>query len=135
MRLLLDTHCWLWMQTSPGVFAPQVRKLLEDPQHELLLSSASVWEISIKWALGKLPLPEAPATYVPHRLARQGVGSLAIRNAHVLRVSTLPVFPDHRDPFDRLLIAQADVEELCLLTADTKNLERYRDVITLLHAR
>lgn len=52
MRLLLDTHCWLWMQVSPGVFAPQVRKLLEDPHQELLLSSASVWEISIKWSSG-----------------------------------------------------------------------------------
>jgi PIN domain nuclease of toxin-antitoxin system len=135
MRLLLDTHCWLWMQVSPSVFAPGAREILEDPRSELLLSSASVWEISIKWALGKLALPEAPATYVPRCLERQGVGALAIANAHVLRVSTLPVFPDHRDPFDRLLIAQADVEGLRLLTADAKNLDRYRGLVELLRAK
>ncbi|MCX4242710.1 type II toxin-antitoxin system VapC family toxin [Paraliomyxa miuraensis] len=135
MKLLLDTHCWLWMQASPGMFAPAVRAILEDPGHELLLSSASVWEVSIKWSLGKLPLPEAPAIYVPRCLDRQGVRALPIHNAHVLRVSTLPVFPDHRDPFDRLLIAQADVEGLCLLTADTKNLDRYRGLVELLKAR
>jgi len=116
MRLLIDTHCWLWMQVSPERFAPDVAQLLEDPRHDLLLSAASAWEIAIKYALGKLPLPTEPVRYVPSRMEASGTSGLAISHAHALRVAELP--PHHRDPFDRILIAQAQLEKLTLLTAD-----------------
>jgi PIN domain nuclease of toxin-antitoxin system len=116
MKVLLDTHCWLWMQAEPDRFSSETRKLLLDPDNELFLSAASSWEIAIKYALGKLPLPEPPSTYVPSRLQSSGVIGLAIEHAHALHVESLP--PHHRDPFDRLLIAQAQLEELPIMTAD-----------------
>lgn len=116
MRLLLDTQCWLWMQAEPARFSADTRKLLLAPDNELYLSAASSWEIAIKYALGKLPLPEPPSTYVPSRMQSSGVIGLAIEHAHALHVEGLP--PHHRDPFDRLLIAQAQVEALPILTSD-----------------
>ncbi len=116
MRLLLDTYCWLWMSASPQRFRPEVLELLLDPDTELLLSAASSWEIAVKWALGRLPLPEPPAEYVPRRMEQQGVVGLPVHHRHALHVATLP--PHHRDPFDRLLVAQARLEGLVLLTAD-----------------
>jgi len=102
MRFLLDTQCWLWMQAEPDRFSPETRKLLLDPSNELFLSAASSWEIAIKYALGKLPLPEPPSTYVPSRMQSSGVIGLAIEHAHALHVESLP--SHHRDPFDRLLV-------------------------------
>lgn len=116
MRVLLDTQCWLWMQAEPARFSAETRKLLLDPSTELFLSAASSWEIAIKYALGKLPLPEPPSTYVPSRMQSSGVIGLAIEHAHALHVESLP--PHHRDPFDRLLVAQAQLEALPLMTAD-----------------
>jgi len=116
MRLLLDTQCWLWMLLAPERFSPRARRIVEDTSHTLYLSSASAWEIAIKHALGKLTLPEPPATYVPSRVASLGIQPLSIDHAHALAVATLP--PHHRDPFDRLLIAQAQLEDLPILTAD-----------------
>ena len=118
MRILLDTHCWLWMQVSPQKLSQKIREILKDPENELFLSAASSWEMSIKWALGKLPLPLPPAEYVPSRMERQGVSGLPIQHRHTLQVASLP--HHHRDPFDRLLIAQAQVEQLTLLTADSQ---------------
>ncbi|MBT9561129.1 MAG: type II toxin-antitoxin system VapC family toxin [Myxococcales bacterium] len=116
MTLLLDTHVWLWLQTSPHRIAAETLQLLEDPAHPLVLSAASVWEITIKHALGKLPLPEPPSSFVMLRLTRHGVRALAIEVAHTLAVADLP--PLHADPFDRLLIAQARAERMTLVTAD-----------------
>ena len=116
MRVLLDTQCWLWMQTEPDRFSSETRRLLLDPSNELFLSAASSWEIAIKYALGKLPLPEPPSTYVPSRMQSSGVIGLAIEHAHALHVESLP--PHHRDPFDRLLVAQAQLEALPLMTDD-----------------
>ena len=116
MKLLLDTQCWLWMQAEPARLRAETRELLLDPGNELFLSAASSWEIAIKYALGKLPLPEPPSTYVPSRLRSSGVIGLPIEHAHALHVGSLP--PHHRDPFDRLLIAQAQVEGLPIMTAD-----------------
>jgi len=115
-RLLLDTHCWLWLQAEPERFSPEVLRDLGDPGIELLLSAASAWEIAIKYALGKLPLPEPPSSYVPSRLERSGTTELLISHRHALRVASLPAH--HRDPFDRLLVAQAQIEGLAILTAD-----------------
>lgn len=116
MRLLLDTQCWLWMQVAPERFGEPTRALLEDAGCELLLSAASAWEIAIKYGLGKLPLPSPPTEYVLSRMASSGTSGLAVEHAHALHVATLP--EHHRDPFDRILIAQAQVEKLPVLSAD-----------------
>ncbi len=122
MKILLDTQCWLWMQTAPERFSAPALRLVEDAGNRLFLSSASSWEIAIKYRLGKLPLPAAPSTYVPERMSASGVEALPIEHAHALHVAELP--QHHRDPFDRLLIAQAELEKLPLLTVD-KQLEPY----------
>jgi PIN domain nuclease of toxin-antitoxin system len=116
MRLLLDTHVWLWMIARPERLSAEARARLEDPANELFLSAASAWEISIKHRLGKLELPEPPERLVPSRLARDGVTPLPVTVDHALRVAVLPDL--HRDPFDRLLVAQAQIEGLVLVTAD-----------------
>lgn len=116
MRVLLDTHCWLWLQVAPERFRDRSLELLEDRGNELLLSAASSWEIAVKYALGKLALPELPSVYVPSRMAASGVNGLPVEHVHALRMAELPGL--HRDPFDRLLIAQAREERLTLLTAD-----------------
>lgn len=121
MRLLLDTHVWLWLQYAPERLG-RALALAEDPANELLLSAASSWEIAVKWSLGRLTLPEPPATYVPDRVITSGVVPLPVHHAHALAVASLP--PHHRDPFDRLLVVQATAEGASLVTAD-KTLGRY----------
>lgn len=116
MRLLLDTHCWLWMETAPERFTPAVAATLADPKSELFLSAASCWELAIKHSLGKLDLPQPPRTYVESRMARNAVWPLPITPQHALEVADLP--HHHGDPFDRLLVAQAKLEGLTLLTVD-----------------
>lgn len=116
MRILLDTQCWLWMVAAPERFSVAGRRRLLTRENELYLSPASAWEIAIKYALGKLQLPLEPSRYVPDRLARTQTLELPITHAHALRVAELP--PHHRDPFDRLLIAQAQIEELRIMTSD-----------------
>lgn len=122
MTVLLDTHVWLWLQVEPRRIGERLRKRLAAPGQELRLSVASMWEMAIKFRLGKLPMPEPPALFVPSRLARQGVVALDVRSDHALRAGDLPLH--HGDPFDRLLIAQAQIEHLTLITADRK-FERY----------
>lgn len=122
MKVLLDTHVWLWLRTQPERVREDVRAQLADERAELLLSAASSWEIAIKHALGKLPLPEPPNTYVPSRMRSDGVDGLPVTHAHALRVADLP--HHHGDPFDRLLVAQAQVEKLTIVTVDPQ-LERY----------
>jgi PIN domain nuclease of toxin-antitoxin system len=116
MKYLLDTSVWLWSLTASERINKKARQLLASGGEELYLSAASSWEISIKWALGRLPLPEPPSSYVPKRMAAQGIRPLAITHTHTLAVSELPAH--HTDPFDRLLIAQAQIEDMVVLTAD-----------------
>jgi len=116
MRLLVDTHCWLWMHVDPDRFSAETLGLLEDADNELLLSAASAWEIAIKYALGRLPLPACPERYVPSRMKSSGTTGLPVEHVHALRVAELP--HHHRDPFDRLLVAQAQIEDIAILTAD-----------------
>lgn len=116
MRFLLDTQCWLWLQVAPERFAPEVLGDLEIEENDLYLSAASSWEIAIKFALGKLPLPEPPQRYVPTRMQASGCRGLPVDHSHGLAVADLP--PHHRDPFDRLLIAQSRLEGMTLVTAD-----------------
>jgi PIN domain nuclease of toxin-antitoxin system len=116
VKILIDTQCWLWMTATPERLSPRARALVEEMEYNLYFSAASSWEIAIKYALGKLTLPEPPAEYVPTRIDLTGVRALAIDHAHALHVSALP--RHHRDPFDRLLIAQAQLGNLTILTAD-----------------
>jgi PIN domain nuclease of toxin-antitoxin system len=116
VRLLVDTHCWLWSLLSPERLNEQAQIALKDPENEISLSVASTWEIVVKFGLGKLDLPSPPPEYIPDRLNQLGHQTLTIRQEHVFRLGTLP--SHHRDPFDRLLVAQAQVEELRLMTAD-----------------
>jgi len=116
MRILIDTQCWLWMQVSPERFSQANLEAFGSNSNHFFFSAASCWEIAIKYALGKLPLPSAPVRYVPSRIASSGVTVLPISHMHALRVAALP--QHHRDPFDRLLIVQAQLEKLELLTAD-----------------
>lgn len=129
MRILLDTSVWLWMLTEPRRFSPERRAQLESASTELFLSAASSWEIAIKYGLGKLQLPDRPERYIPRMLEVTRTSGLMIKHAHALRVAELP--PHHRDPFDRLLVAQAQVESLQLLSGD-EQMSRYEvDVLRL----
>ncbi|HMB55120.1 MAG TPA: type II toxin-antitoxin system VapC family toxin [Thermoanaerobaculia bacterium] len=114
--LLVDTHCWLWLQSEPQRISPGVLRRLGAPETRRWLSVVSLWEIAIKHALGKLPLPEPPAEYVPHRMLVSGFEALAIEAHHALRVARLP--HHHGDPFDRLLIAQAQATGVPVVTVD-----------------
>jgi PIN domain nuclease of toxin-antitoxin system len=113
---LIDTHVWLWMQSDPGRLRDETRQIVEDMANELLLSAASAWEIAIKHHIGKLALPEPPTTYVPERMRRSGTTPLAVEHVHALRTSELP--DHHNDPFDRLLIAQAQILHIPIVTVD-----------------
>jgi PIN domain nuclease of toxin-antitoxin system len=116
LRLLLDTQCFLWWFTAPELLNQTAIDHILDQDNELFLSVASSWEISIKVSIGKLPLPEPVDSYIAGRLRLLGAKHLDILFPHVCRVSLLPHI--HRDPFDRLLISQAQVESLTLVTAD-----------------
>ncbi len=116
MTYLLDTHIWLWMLGDPARIRADLAVELREGRTRLLLSAASSWEIAIKWAAGRLPLPEPPATYVPSRMQRTNVEPLAVTHSHALQVATLA--PHHRDPFDRLLVAQSQLEGVPLVTVD-----------------
>jgi PIN domain nuclease of toxin-antitoxin system len=115
VRLLLDTHVFLWLQTEPERLDDHLA-LVEDRGTTLLLSAASSWEIAIKYGLGRLPLPQPPERYVPTRMRAIGAEALPVEHAHALAVAALPAL--HRDPFDRLLVAQAGVAGATILTAD-----------------
>lgn len=113
--MLLDTHVFLWLQTEPERLGGSLR-LIEDPAADLLLSAASSWEIAIKHGLGRLPLPDPPDEYVPERIRFSGIIALPIEHSHALAVSELP--PLHRDPFDRMIVAQAMLLDVPIITAD-----------------
>lgn len=115
MRYLLDTHVFLWLATSPERLGPRLATL-EDRRNDLLLSAASAWELAIKCQIGRLDLPEAPGRFVPARMLAFGVVPQPVLHEHALAVGDLP--PLHRDPFDRLLVAQALLLGMTIVTAD-----------------
>lgn len=127
MRLLLDTHVFLWLLAEPERLGEHLGSL-ENTDNDLLVSAASSWEIAIKVQLGRLDLPDDPRRYVPDRMRAIGAEPLPVQHGHALAVSALP--PLHRDPFDRLLVAQARDLRLRILTADA-HIARY-EVETLL---
>jgi PIN domain nuclease of toxin-antitoxin system len=115
VKLLLDTHIFLWLHTEPERLGEYL-SLVEDHENDLLFSAASSWEIAIKYGAGRLPLPEPPTSYVPERIRAIGAQWLPIEHSHALAVAALE--PLHRDPFDRMLVAQAELLDLTILTAD-----------------
>jgi PIN domain nuclease of toxin-antitoxin system len=122
VKFLIDTECWLWWLLEPERLNPKALEMIASREHVIYFSAASSWEISIKCRLGKLILPEEPGTYVPSRLHLEGMLPLPIEHSHALQVYNLPGY--HRDPFDRLLIAQAQCESLPILTSD-RQFKRY----------
>jgi PIN domain nuclease of toxin-antitoxin system len=116
MKLLLDTCTFLWIAADAPALSGKARELFREPENEVYLSAASTWEIGIKHHLGKLPLPEVPGQFVPAMREHHAIDALSIDEESVLHTARLPEL--HRDPFDRLLVGQAIVHGLTLLTPD-----------------
>jgi PIN domain nuclease of toxin-antitoxin system len=116
VRILIDTQIFLWLFGFVNRISTEVEALLKNSNNEIYFSSASAWEIAIKYGNGKLQLPDAPEIYVPNRIYRANFKWLEIQHEHALAVAKLPLI--HKNPFDRLLIAQANAENLTILSAD-----------------
>lgn len=130
MKILLDTHVLLWWITDHPQLSSVARELMGDGNNILYWSAASSWEVSIKYALGRLPLPTPPADFFPPELVKNRIESLPVLDRHAFRAGLLP--PHHRDPFDRMLAAQALEESLILLSND-RMLSLYDVPIRWLH--
>lgn len=117
MRILLDTHIFLWFISGDTQLSIDVRDAIRDSDNEVYLSAISVWEAIVKYQLGKLPLPEHPQTYLPKQRDLHQIASLALDEGSVIHLAKLP--PLHRDPFDRMLICQALQNSLTIATVDT----------------
>lgn len=115
MKLLLDTHLLLWAAVQPDRLSPTALELIDHPGNELLFSAASLWEIAIKSGLGRADFQLEPRV-LRRGLLDNGYDELAITSEHAVAVDSLP--PIHKDPFDRILVAQAHVEGITLLTSD-----------------
>ncbi|OGQ80603.1 MAG: twitching motility protein PilT [Deltaproteobacteria bacterium RIFOXYA12_FULL_58_15] len=122
MSLLLDTHVFLWWITDSAKLSETVRHALADGSTRVFWSAASTWEVAIKYAIGRLPLPSPPGQYLPQHLELNGLRSLPVLDKHAYRAAALP--KHHADPFDRMLVAQAQEEDLCLVSSDS-NIARY----------
>ena len=122
MKALLDTHVFLWWITDDQRLSSRVREIIADGTNEILFSAASGWEIAIKTRLGRLQLPNDPEIFIPEQLELNAIEVLPVQIGHALHVYQLP--SHHRDPFDHLLIAQAQLEKLPILTADPQ-ISRY----------
>jgi PIN domain nuclease of toxin-antitoxin system len=116
VRALLDTHALLWWLVDDPRLGDGARGLLEDAGSGLYFSAASSWELAIKVGLGRLKLPDPPRKLIPRVLREQAIRPLDVTHAHALAVAELP--PHHRDPFDRMLVAQARLEKLAVVTGD-----------------
>lgn len=123
MRVILDTHAFLWWITDDPQLSLHARDIMGDGDNELFLSVASGWEIAIKAGLGRLRLPNRADRFVPEQLTRNRIQSLPIEMSHVLHVTRLPDI--HRDPFDRLIIVQSILEKMPILTCDDQ-IARYK---------
>jgi len=122
MKVLIDTHVFLWWITNDPLFSPRAREIIADSANVVFLSAASGWEIAIKAKLGRLRLPDEPERFILKQLELNAIEVLPVQMSHALHVYALP--DHHRDPFDRLLIAQAQLEKLPILTADPQ-ISRY----------
>jgi PIN domain nuclease of toxin-antitoxin system len=127
MKLLLDTHLLLWAANQFDKLSPIALKLMGDPSNELIFSAASIWEVTIKHSLGRDDFKANPRL-LRRGLLENGYQELVITSLHALAVHQLP--PIHKDPFDRLLVAQAQSEDIILLTADNL-VGKYGDMVKL----
>jgi PIN domain nuclease of toxin-antitoxin system len=116
MRFLLDTHTFLWWVADDPQLSLSAKTIISNPDNEIYFSVVSAWEIIIKVGTGKFSLSEPPEIYIPGRIISNQFETLTVQMPHILRINGLPNF--HKDPFDRLLIAQSLVEDLSLITVD-----------------
>lgn len=117
MKILLDTHIFLWFISGDSRLSTPVREAVQNTDNKVYLSVVSVWEVIVKYQLGKLPLPEQPKTYLPKQRELHQIASLSLHESSVAQLAKMP--PLHRDPFDRMLICQAIRNGLTLATVDT----------------
>lgn len=113
---LIDTQVWLWLLTEPTRIREDLLEVLAQPSTNRVVSAATSWEIAIKWSIGRLSLPQEPEAYISKALRDTRATTLDITHSHALRAASLPLL--HRDPFDRMLVAQAQMEKLALITVD-----------------
>jgi PIN domain nuclease of toxin-antitoxin system len=118
MQYLLDTHVLIWWITSDKRLSPKAKALITSHRNTLFWSAASSWEVSIKHALGKLAFTELPENLLPQELGRNHIETLSITDQHAFMAGRLP--PHHKDPFDRMLVAQARIESLGIISNDPK---------------
>ena len=123
MRVLIDTHIFLWWNSDDPSLSLLAKEIIADHRNEIFLSSASVWEIVIKVSKGRLLLPMPPDQYIPSRMRFYGFQLLPIYMYHALHILNLP--SHHNDPFDRMLIAQSNTEDMPLITSD-ENIKQYQ---------
>ena len=116
MKFLLDTHTFLWAISDSSLLSKKALLNIENPENEIFLSSASAWEIFIKHSLGKLDLKKDPENLIQEEMQIGNYKSLEIKINHIFRLKKLPQI--HKDPFDRILICQANVEDLIIITND-----------------
>ena len=122
MKVLIDTHTFLWWNTDDPLLSQHAKEIIADGQNEIFLSAISVWEIVIKTVEGRLILPESPAQYISSRMSLYRFRSLPVQISHAVHVYELPLY--HNDPFDRVLIAQSQLESFPLVTKDD-DIRRY----------
>ena len=127
VRALLDTHSFLWWESDEDRLSKSAFDIIRDGRNELIVSVATIWEVAIKYAKGRLILPTAPDLFIAERLRRNRWTELPIDRMHAIRAGSLPRL--HGDPFDRMLIAQAQLESIPIVTADSA-ITRY-DVETI----
>jgi PIN domain nuclease of toxin-antitoxin system len=117
MRILLDTHIFLWFINADIRLSTNIRDAIRDPDNDVYLSSVSIWEVIVKYQVSKLSLPESPETYLPRQRDLHQIDSLALDEMSVIQLTKLPLL--HRDPFDRMLICQALQNDLTIATVDS----------------
>lgn len=118
MKLLLDTHIFLWFITADPRLPTFFRDAIREPKTEVFLSVVSLWEIVIKYNLGRLPLAQPPEKYIPNERRRHQIKSLSLHENAIRELANLPAL--HRDPFDRIIICQALANSLTIVTVDTQ---------------
>ena len=118
MKLLLDTHIFLWYITADARLPVLFRDAIREPKNEVFLSVVSLWETIIKYNLGKLPLPQSPEVYIPNQRRQHQIKTLSLHENAIKELANLPAF--HRDPFDRILICQAITNNLTIVTVDAQ---------------
>lgn len=116
MKYLLDTHVFLWWLLDAKKLSTKINNIIKDPENELYFSAISSWEICIKIQLNKLVLPDNPIYYIPKKIKEHNILELEVNHNHVLHLLLVPLI--HKDPFDRVLVAQAISEEMILLSCD-----------------